>query len=61
MSEQAIEPANPAVAGLPDSAHSVLEITEGAARRICTLRQQEGDDALMLRVTISGGGCSGFQ
>ena len=61
MSEPIIEPANPIVPGPPDSEGGMLEITESAARRICALRQQEGDSALMLRVTISGGGCSGFQ
>lgn len=38
-----------------------LSISDSAARRVAVLRQMEGDDALMLRITVSGGGCSGFQ
>lgn len=32
-----------------------------AAQKVKELIAEEGDDALMLRVFISGGGCSGFQ
>lgn len=39
----------------------VFGITENAAKRIAALRAAEGNDALMLRITVSGGGCSGFQ
>lgn len=35
--------------------------TEAAASKVRTLIKEEGNDALMLRVFISGGGCSGFQ
>lgn len=38
-----------------------MTISENAARRIAALKQQEGDPSLMLRVSVSGGGCSGFQ
>ncbi len=38
-----------------------LTITDSAARRIERLREIEGNAALMLRVAVSGGGCSGFQ
>lgn len=38
-----------------------VTLSESAARRIRKLRQMEGDDNLMLRVSVSGGGCSGFQ
>ena len=38
-----------------------LLITDNAAARIATLREMEGKPGLMLRVTVSGGGCSGFQ
>ncbi|WP_158044702.1 iron-sulfur cluster insertion protein ErpA [Skermanella pratensis] len=38
-----------------------LSISDSAARRVAVLRGMEGDDALMLRITVSGGGCSGFQ
>ena len=35
-------------------------LTERAAKRIALLKQQEGDPALMLRISVSSGGCSGF-
>jgi len=38
-----------------------LVITASAAKRIAALAESEGNPDLMLRVTISGGGCSGFQ
>ena len=38
-----------------------LGITPSAAKRIAALAESEGNPDLMLRVTISGGGCSGFQ
>ncbi len=38
-----------------------LTLSESAARRVAALRSAEGDDGLMLRVAVSGGGCSGFQ
>lgn len=36
-------------------------LTENAARRVQKLIDGEGDPNLMLRVQVSGGGCSGFQ
>lgn len=36
-------------------------VTENAAKRVKTLIQMEGRDNLMLRLGVSGGGCSGFQ
>lgn len=38
-----------------------VNITESAARRIAALKSAEGNDRLMLRIAVSGGGCSGFQ
>ncbi|MFQ5660323.1 MAG: iron-sulfur cluster insertion protein ErpA [Gammaproteobacteria bacterium] len=38
-----------------------LVFTEAAAAKVKTLIEEENNDALMLRVFISGGGCSGFQ
>ncbi len=35
--------------------------TEAAAKRIARLIEDEGQPELMLRVSVSGGGCSGFQ
>ena len=43
---------------MPDAA---LGISENAARRIRAIAAAEGNPELMLRVTVSGGGCSGFQ
>jgi iron-sulfur cluster insertion protein len=40
----------------------MITITESAAQRVAYLIQQEGaKDALRLRLSVSGGGCSGFQ
>lgn len=36
-------------------------LSAGAARRVAFLAQQEGDGGLMLRLAVTGGGCSGFQ
>ena len=36
-------------------------ITASAARRVAALKAAEGNEALMLRITVSGGGCAGFQ
>ena len=38
-----------------------LTITADAAKRINQLIADQGNDALMLRVAVSSGGCSGFQ
>ncbi|MGE0334961.1 MAG: iron-sulfur cluster insertion protein ErpA [Gammaproteobacteria bacterium] len=38
-----------------------LLFTDAAARKVKSLIDEEGDESLMLRVFISGGGCSGFQ
>lgn len=38
-----------------------LSLSDNAARRINTLAQAEDTPETMLRVTVSGGGCSGFQ
>ena len=42
-------------------ADGTVTISESAARRIAQLLAQEGDAGAMLRVSVSGGGCSGFQ
>lgn len=39
----------------------VLTVSDSAARRVAFLIEHEGNPALMLRLTVSGGGCSGFQ
>lgn len=38
-----------------------LTVTERAARRIKALAAQEKSEGMMLRIAVSGGGCSGFQ
>jgi iron-sulfur cluster insertion protein len=38
-----------------------IVLTEGAARRIAMLKAQEQAENAFLRITVSGGGCSGFQ
>lgn len=38
-----------------------LMFTDAAARKVKQLIEEEGNDALKLRVFVSGGGCSGFQ
>ena len=40
---------------------SPLIFSVAAASKVKELIEDEGNDALMLRVFISGGGCSGFQ
>lgn len=38
-----------------------VNLSESAAKRIAWLMTQEEHKGLMLRITVSGGGCSGFQ
>ena len=38
-----------------------LDFTAAAAKKVASLIAEEGNPGLMLRVYISGGGCSGFQ
>ncbi|MBJ7537043.1 iron-sulfur cluster insertion protein ErpA [Marinomonas transparens] len=38
-----------------------IEFTEAAAAKLQTLIEEEENDRLMLRVYVTGGGCSGFQ
>ena len=38
-----------------------LVFTDAAAQKVSQLIEEESNPALMLRVFISGGGCSGFQ
>lgn len=37
-----------------------MTLTENAIKKIRKLREQEGNPNLMLRVYVTGGGCSGF-
>ena len=38
-----------------------MTISDSAARYIATMREKQGNPRLMLRVTVLGGGCSGFE
>jgi iron-sulfur cluster insertion protein len=38
-----------------------LVFTDNAATKVKSLIEEEGNDALKLRIYITGGGCSGFQ
>ena len=38
-----------------------IEFTEAAAAKLKSLVEEEENDRLMLRVYVTGGGCSGFQ
>jgi iron-sulfur cluster insertion protein len=40
---------------------SLLIFTDAAASKVKELIEEEGNEKLMLRVFITGGGCSGFQ
>lgn len=39
---------------------TALSLTDSAAKKVRRLREEEGDTNLMLRVYVTGGGCSGF-
>ena len=43
------------------TADTELVFTDAAARKVGELIREEGNPNLMLRVFVSGGGCSGFQ
>ncbi|HWU84707.1 MAG TPA: iron-sulfur cluster insertion protein ErpA [Rhodocyclaceae bacterium] len=45
----------------PTEMPSPLNFTDSAANKVKELIVEEGNDALKLRVFVSGGGCSGFQ
>ncbi len=38
-----------------------VSLSASTAKRVAWLLEQEGQPGLMLRVSVSGGGCSGFQ
>ena len=48
---------------MPDGIGNAASVTlsESAAKRIAFLASQETQPGLMLRISVSGGGCSGFQ
>lgn len=56
-----LESSQPEVTTRPMDGARTVRMTESAARRVAVLMTQEGQDDLMLRLSVSGGGCSGFQ
>ncbi len=50
----------PAPASAEAAGHGVV-VTESAARRLAEIVAADGQDGMVLRVAVSGGGCSGFQ
>lgn len=40
---------------------TVLDFSDAAARKLKSLHEEESNPDLMLRVSVYGGGCSGFQ
>lgn len=40
---------------------AAVELTESAAKRIAEILRMDENRGMMLRVSVSGGGCSGFQ
>lgn len=38
-----------------------VRLSASAAKRVAEIRAAEGNDTLMLRLAVLGGGCSGFQ
>lgn len=45
----------------PDSGEVLLEFSDSAVRKLKSLQQEENNPNLLLRVSVYGGGCSGFQ
>lgn len=45
----------------PSGGKTLLEFSDSAVAKLKSLQQEEDNDALMLRVSVYGGGCSGFQ
>ena len=43
-----------------DSMVDGMTLTDNAAKKVRNLRDSEGNNDLMLRVYVTGGGCSGF-
>lgn len=46
---------------MPSNRPALMTLSDSAVKRIASLKIQEGDPSLMLRVAVNGGGCSGFQ
>ena len=46
---------------LAEAPTSPVVVTDAAAKRIAFVLSQEAQPSMMLRIAVSGGGCSGFQ
>ena len=46
---------------MTETADRAVSLSENAARRVAAIIAAEGKPNLMLRLSVSGGGCSGFQ
>jgi iron-sulfur cluster insertion protein len=49
------------MSGIQTFTPSALEVTERAVAKVQSLKAEEDNDDLKLRVYVTGGGCSGFQ
>jgi len=56
---QSTENTEPSTAGIPMP--NAITVSDNAAKRIAQLIEMEAKDGMRLRVSVSGGGCSGFQ
>lgn len=56
-----VVPRKPHMSEVAEITEEPLLFTDAAARKVRELIDEEKNEALMLRVFISGGGCSGFQ
>lgn len=52
---------SPDTAGAKTFVPELLVLTKKAVLKTKSLIEEEGNDSLMLRIFITGGGCSGFQ
>ena len=43
------------------SGNAGIAISDSAAAKVAAMREKQGNPKLMLRVTVLGGGCSGFK
>lgn len=49
------------MSGIQTFTPTTLNITDSAVAKVKSLKDEEGNDNLMLRIFVTGGGCSGFQ
>lgn len=61
MAEIKAAPPSPASPPHGEARPAPLEVSDSAARRVKRIIEAEGKGDLKLRVSVAGGGCSGFQ